>query len=52
MSMKINILEDFVSEFKDNFFEKEIVYENGLLGDIRKVQTQLLDEKFAHHLFN
>ena len=47
MSIKINILEDFVSEFKDNFFEKEIVYENGLLGDIRKVQTQLLDEKFA-----
>jgi len=46
MSTTINILEDFVLEFKDNFFEKEIVYEDGLLGDIRKVQTQLLDEKF------
>jgi len=46
MSTKINILEDFVLEFKDNFFEKEIVYEDGLLGDIKKVQTKLLDEKF------
>ena len=46
MSTTINILEDFVLEFKDNFFEKEIVYEDGLLGDIRKVQNQLLDEKF------
>jgi len=46
MSAKINILEEFVLEFKDNFFEKEIIYEDGLLGDIRKVQTKLLDEKF------
>jgi len=46
MNAKINILEEFVLEFKDNFFEKEIVYEDGLLGDIRKVQTKLLDEKF------
>ena len=46
MSTTINILEEFVLEFKDNFVEKEIVYEDGLLGDIRKVQTKLLDEKF------
>ena len=46
MSGKINILEKFVLEFQDNFFEKEIVYEDGLLGDIKKVQTQLLNEKF------
>ncbi|MDC0933820.1 dynamin family protein [Arcobacteraceae bacterium] len=42
----MNILENFVLEFKDTFVEKEIVYEDGLLGDIRKVQTKLLDEKF------
>lgn len=46
MSVKIDILEDFVVEYKDKFFEKEIVYEDGLLGDIRKVQNKLLDEKF------
>jgi len=46
MSAKINILEDFVLEFQDKFFEKEIVYEDSLLGDIRKVQMKLLDEKF------
>jgi len=46
MDTNKNILEDFVLEFKDKYFEKEIVYEDGLIGDIRKVQTQLLDEKF------
>ena len=46
MSSNINILEEFVLEFKDNFFEKEIIYEDGLLGDIRKVQTKLMNEKF------
>ena len=46
MSTTIKVLEDFVLEYKDKFFEKEIVYEDGLLGDIRKVQAQLLDEKF------
>ena len=46
MNTTINILEDFVLEYKDKFFEKEIVYEDGLLGKIRKVQNQLLDEKF------
>jgi GTP-binding protein EngB required for normal cell division len=46
MSTKIKILEDFVVEYKDKYFEKEIVYEDGLLGDIRKIQTKLLDEKF------
>jgi len=46
MNAKINILEDFVLEYKDKFFEKEIVYEDGLVGKIRKVQAQLLDEKF------
>jgi len=42
-----NILENFVLEFKDKYFEKEIVYESGLMGDIKKIQAQLLDEKFA-----
>ena len=46
MNTQINILENFVLEYKDKYFEKEIVYEEGLLGDIRKIQTQLLDEKF------
>lgn len=46
MNTKINILENFVTEYKEKYFEKEIVYEDGLLGDIRKIQTKLLDEKF------
>ncbi|MGB3751384.1 MAG: dynamin family protein [Arcobacteraceae bacterium] len=47
MNTPVNILEDFVLEFKDTYFEKEIIYEGGLLGDIKKVQNQLLDEKFS-----
>jgi predicted GTPase len=46
MSTKINLLKDLVLEYKEKFFEKEIVYEDGLLGDIRKVQSLLLAEKF------
>ena len=46
MDTKINILEKFVAEYKEKYFEKEIIYEDGILGDIRKVQVKLLDEKF------
>ena len=46
MALTINILKDFVLEYKDKYFEKEIVYGEGLLGDIRKIKYKLLDEKF------
>ncbi|MGB5868531.1 MAG: dynamin family protein [Arcobacteraceae bacterium] len=46
MSAKINILENFVLEYQNTYFEKEVVYEDGLLGDIKRIQAQLLDEKF------
>jgi ribosome biogenesis GTPase A len=46
MATIINILKDFVLEYEAKYFEKEIVYENGLLGDIKKIQSKLLEEKF------
>ena len=46
MSANLNILKSFVNEYKETYSLQEIVYEDGLVGDIKKVQTKLLDEKF------
>ena len=46
MSANLNILKSFVNEYKDSYSVKEVVYEEGLVGDIKKIQTKLLDEKF------
>jgi predicted GTPase len=46
MSANLSILKSFVNEYKDSYSIKEVVYEEGLVGDIKKVQTKLLDEKF------
>ncbi|NCB13157.1 MAG: ATP-binding protein, partial [Erysipelotrichia bacterium] len=46
MSANLNILKSFVNEYKDSYSIKEVVYEEGLVGDIKKIQTKLLDEKF------
>lgn len=42
----MSILNSFVIEYADKFFEKEEVYETGLVGDIKKARAKLLDEKF------
>ncbi len=42
----MSILENFVKEYKEVFFEKEEVFEDGLVGDIKKIRAKLLDEKF------
>ncbi len=42
----MSILNSFVKEYADKFFEKEEVYETGLVGDIKKVKAKLLDDKF------
>ena len=46
MSANLNILKSFVNEYKNSYSIKEVVYEEGLVGDIKKIQTKLLDEKF------
>ena len=42
----MSILNSFVKEYADKFFEKEEVFETGLVGDIKKAKSKLLDEKF------
>lgn len=46
MSANLNILKSFVNEFKEAYTVIEAIYEDGLVGDIRKIQDKLLDEKF------
>jgi len=46
MSANFNILKSFINEYKETYTIQEVVYEEGLIGDIKKVQTKLLDEKF------
>ncbi|MCG3662114.1 dynamin family protein [Aliarcobacter butzleri] len=46
MSANLNILKSFVNEFKETYTVVEAIYEDGLVGDIRKIQDKLLDEKF------
>lgn len=42
----MSILNSFVKEYTDKFFEKEEIFETGLVGDIKKVRSKLLDDKF------
>ena len=43
----MSILSSFVKEFNDTYNKSvEIEYEEGLVGDIKKVKDRLLDEKF------
>ncbi|AXX94139.1 MULTISPECIES: dynamin family protein [Arcobacter] len=46
MSANLNILKSFINEYKETYNIEEIVYDEGLVGDIKKVQDKLLDEKF------
>lgn len=46
MSANLNILKSFVNEFNETYTVVETVYEDGLVGDIKKIQDKLLDEKF------
>lgn len=42
----MSILSSFVKEYNDKYVQKVEEYEQGLVGDIKKVRDQLLDEKF------
>ncbi|MDX3958805.1 dynamin family protein [Aliarcobacter skirrowii] len=46
MSANLNILKNFIEEYNQNLSDKEIVYEDGLVGEIKKTIDKLLDEKF------
>ncbi len=43
MSANLNILKSFVNEYKETYIIQEVVYEEGLVGDIKRIQTKLLD---------
>lgn len=47
MSANLNILKSFVNEYKETYSYQEVIYEEGLVGDIRKIQIKLLNEKFS-----
>ncbi|MEN8717500.1 MAG: dynamin family protein [Sulfurovum sp.] len=46
MSANITVLDRFISEYKEKYTKKEVVYEESLVGDIKRVQDKLLDERF------
>ena len=46
MSKNIKILKSFIKEFNETYTTKEVVYDNTLAGEIKKVQDKLLNEKF------
>ena len=46
MSANLNILKSFVNEYKETYIVHEVIYEEGLVGDIKKIQAKLLDERF------
>lgn len=42
----MSILSNFVKEFKTTYAKKEEVFEEGLVGDIKRIKAALLDPKF------
>ncbi|MGB5791636.1 dynamin family protein, partial [Poseidonibacter sp.] len=46
MSKNIKILKSFIKEFNETYTTKEVVYDDTLSGEIKKVQDKLLNEKF------
>ena len=38
MSANLKILDSFINEFKETYKEVVITYDEGLLGDIKKIQ--------------
>jgi predicted GTPase len=46
MSANLKILDSFINEYKQTYVKQEITYDEGLVGDIKRVKDKLLDEKF------
>lgn len=42
----MSILSNFVKEYKEKYIQKEEEFEQGLVGDIKRIKSKLLDEKF------
>ena len=42
----MSILNSFIEEYNDKYIQKDLVYEDGLLGDINKISAALLDDIF------
>ncbi len=42
----MSILSSFVKEYTEKYFQKEEEFEQGLVGDIKRIRAKLLDEKF------
>ena len=46
MSANLNILKSFVNEYKETYVVQEVVYEEGLVGDIKKFKQNYLMRNF------
>ena len=46
MSANFKILDSFINEFKQTYNLEETVYENSLVGDIKKIKDKLLSDRF------
>mgnify|MGYP005985004483 CR=1 FL=1 len=46
MSANLKILDSFINEYKHTYGKEETVYDESLVGDIKKIKDKLLDEKF------
>ena len=42
----MSILDSFVTEYKEKFTKKEEIFDEGLVGDIKKVKAKLLNDNF------
>jgi GTP-binding protein EngB required for normal cell division len=42
----MSLITSFIAEYKEKFFQEKSVYADGFLGEIQKIRTRLLDEKF------
>lgn len=46
MSANLKILDSLINEYRQTYSKEEITYDEGLVGDIKRIKDKLLDEKF------
>ncbi len=46
----MSILNNFIKEYKGKYIQKEEEFEEGLIGDIKRIKNKLLDKKFLPSL--
>ena len=46
MSANFTVLDSFINEFRQTYNLEEVTYDEGLVGDIKRIKDKLLDERF------